>query len=47
MPKEEMSYPLIGQSLLQQKAGQWVIEVLLVLQNLVARNTVCSEHTPK
>lgn len=34
MPEKEMSYSLIGQSLLEEETGQRIIEVLLILQHL-------------
>lgn len=34
MPKKEVSYSLIGQGFLEEKTGQRIIEVLLILQHL-------------
>lgn len=34
MPKEEVPNPLVGKSFFQQKSHQWVIKILLILQNL-------------
>ena len=34
MPEEEVSYPLIGQSFLDQEASQRVVQVHLILQYL-------------
>ena len=31
MPEEEVSYPLIGQSFLDEETSQWIVEVHLVL----------------
>lgn len=40
MPKEEMPYPLIGQSFFEEEAGQWIVKILLVFQNLMWRKTI-------
>lgn len=30
MPEKEMSYPLIGQGLFEEKTGQGIVEILLI-----------------
>ena len=39
MPEEEVSYSLIGQSLLNEEAGQRVVQIHLILQHLKHTHT--------
>lgn len=43
MPKQEVAYPLVGQSSLQEECGQVTVQVWLILQNLYQLQEVLEE----
>lgn len=43
MPKQEVTYPLVGQSSLQEEGGQVTVQVWLILQNLYQLQEVLKE----